>query len=96
MKGIYANHSKGNHLLYTGGGWLIDVYINGREGFDLIGSNTTLSSTSNVKGPLREFVNDIWPNDDITFEYIKRASKEQAPVLIGSYWPNKHDYTRLG
>ena len=38
----------------------------------------------------------LGPNDDITrFEYIKRASKEQDPVLIGVTLANKHDYAGL-
>lgn len=34
-------------------------------------------------GALKEFLNCLWPNDDIArFEYLKKSNKNQAPVFI--------------
>src|SRR5690606_39029608 len=45
---------------------------------------------------LREFLNVLGPDDDITrFEYIKKTNKEQGPALVGIELKRKEDYHTL-
>lgn len=47
-------------------------------------------------GALREFLNVLGPDDDITrFEYIKKTNKEQGPALVGIELKRKEDYHTL-
>jgi len=47
-------------------------------------------------GALREFLDVLGPNDDITrFEYTKKNNKENGPVLIGIELARKEDYGDL-
>ena len=47
-------------------------------------------------GALREFLDVLGPNDDITrFEYTKKNNKENGPVLIGIELNRKEDYGGL-
>ncbi|WP_338469563.1 threonine ammonia-lyase IlvA [Niallia sp. XMNu-256] len=47
-------------------------------------------------GALREFLDALGPNDDITrFEYTKKNNKESGPVLIGIELKHKEDYGDL-
>jgi len=47
-------------------------------------------------GALREFLNVLGPNDDITwFEYTKKNNKENGPTLIGIELHRKDDYSGL-
>jgi threonine dehydratase len=47
-------------------------------------------------GALREFLNVLGPNDDITrFEYTKKNNKENGPTLIGIELNRKDDYSGL-
>ena len=47
-------------------------------------------------GALREFLNVLGPDDDITrFEYTKKNNKENGPVLIGVELKHKEDYGDL-
>lgn len=47
-------------------------------------------------GALREFLNVLGPDDDITrFEYIKKTNKEQGPALVGIELKQKEDYHTL-
>ena len=47
-------------------------------------------------GALKEFINVLGPNDDITrFEYIQKHNKESGPALVGIELRSKEDYTIL-
>ena len=44
-------------------------------------------------GALREFLNVLGPDDDIThFEYVKKTSREQGPALVGIELKNKDEF----
>lgn len=47
-------------------------------------------------GALREFLNVLGPDDDIThFEYVKKTSREQGPALVGIELKNKDEFAPL-
>ena len=47
-------------------------------------------------GALREFLNVLGPDDDIThFEYVKKTSREQGPALVGIELKNKDEFEPL-
>jgi len=47
-------------------------------------------------GALKEFLNYLWPNDDIVFfEYVKKHSKETWPALVGIETNQKENFKKL-
>lgn len=47
-------------------------------------------------GALKEFINLLWPDDDIArFEYLKKWSKGKAPALIGIETSDPANFTHL-
>ncbi len=47
-------------------------------------------------GALKQFINVLGPNDDITrFEYIQKHNKESGPALVGIELRSKEDYELL-
>ncbi len=47
-------------------------------------------------GALREFLNVLGPDDDIThFEYVKKTSREQGPALVGIELKDKAEFEPL-
>ena len=47
-------------------------------------------------GALREFLNVLWPNDDITrFEYLKKSNKDKAPAVIWIESNNRNNFAEI-